>query len=172
MDFKYTTISLNDTYDMGYRQAVEMVKRNGGEEVQDGWKIKVEEPVAVKFEKAFEGHYPVQKIQAPRGGNSLALGGETEHSFEFSGKGFVLRGGARKLTEGEDLTLEVEVYVDGELHELAALPTSYQGRRHELSWKYNLENGDHQVRVVWLNPTEGYRVDLGDVIVYGPEPSI
>lgn len=74
--------------------------------------------------------------------------------------------------DGEDLKLEVEVYVDGELHELASMPTGYQGRRHEVTWKYNLEQGDHTVKVVWKNPTEGYRIDLGDVIVYGPEPSI
>ena len=70
----------------------------------------------------------------------------------------------------EDLKLEVEVYVDGELHELAAMPTGYQGRRHEVTWKYNLEEGDHQVKVVWKNPKEGYRIDLGDVIVYGTKP--
>jgi len=173
MDFKYTPISLNDTYDMGFRQAVAMVKRNGGEESDEALKIKVEEPVAVKFEKAFEGHYPIQKIRAPRGGNALEAGGAKEYSFGFSGKGFVLRGGARKLSgEQDDLVLEVEVYVDGKLHEVAALPTGYQGRRHEVSWKYKLEEGEHQVRVVWINPTNGFKVDLGDVIVYGPEPSI
>jgi hypothetical protein len=171
MDFKYTTISLNDTYDMGFRQAVEMVKRNGGEEADEFLTIKVEEPLAVKFEKAFDGHYPIKKFNAPRGGNALAFGGETEYNFDFAGKGFVLRGGARKLSGVEaDLKLEVEVYVDGQLHEVATLPTGYQGRRHEVCWKYNLEDGAHQVRVVWLNPTRGYRVDLGDVIVYGPEP--
>ena len=171
-DFKYTTISLTDTYNMGYRQAVEMVKRNGGEETEEALKIRVEEPISVKFEKAFEGHYPVEKSRAPWGGNALTVDGAQEHSFAFSGKGFVLRGGARNLSgEQEDLKLEVEVVVDGELHEVAVLPTAYQARRHEVTWKYNLEEGDHQVRVVWLNPTKGYRVDLGDVIVYGPEPS-
>jgi hypothetical protein len=170
MDFKYTTISLNDTYEMGYGHAIEMVKRNGGEELEDGLKIQVEEPVAVKFEKAFDGHYPVDKIRADWKGNALQAGGKTVHSFNFKGKGFVLRGGARKLSGVEkDITLEAEVYVDGELHELAHLPTGYQARRHELSWMYNLEDGDHTVKVVWKNPTRGYKIDLGDVIVYGPE---
>jgi len=171
MDFKYTTISLNDTYEMGFRQAVEMVKRNGGEEVEEGLKIQVEEPVAVKFEKAFEGHYPVDRIRADWQGNALGTGGKTEHSLAFSGKGFVLRGGARKQAGvQEDLNLELEVYIDGTLHEVAVLPTGYQGRRHELTWKYNLDNSDHQVRVVWKNPTKGYMIHIGDAIVYGPEP--
>jgi hypothetical protein len=171
MDFKYTTISLNDTYDMGYRQAIEMVKRNGGEEDQDVIKIQVEAPIAVKFEKSFEGHYPVDRIRSRWTGNSL-VEGEAEHIFDFTGKGFVLKGAARKQGEQEDMDLELEVYVDGALHDVAVLPTGYQGRRHELTWKYNLYNGDHQVKVVWRNPTDAYRIDLGDVIIYGPEPSI
>jgi len=172
MDFKYTTISLNDTYDMGYRHALEMVKRNGGEELEDGLKINVEEPVAVKYEKAFEGHYPVDRIRADWKGSALGTGGITEHTFTFSGKGFVLRGGARKQAGvQEDLDLELEVYIDGVLHELALLPTGYQGRRHELTWKYNLEDSDHKVQVVWKNPTRGYMINIGDVIVYGPEPA-
>ncbi len=173
MDFKYTTISLNDTYDMGYRHALEMVKRNGGEEADDGLTIKVEEPLPVKYEKAFEGHYPVEIIQAPWGGNALVEGGNTEHSFTFSGKGFVLRGGARKLTGvAEDADLHIEVYVDGELSEAAVLSTGYQARRHEVTWKYKLEDGDHTVKVVWKDPATGYKIDLGNVIVYGPEPAL
>jgi hypothetical protein len=173
MDFKYTTISLNDTYDMGYRHAIEMVKRNGGEELEDALKIKVEEPVPVKYERAFEGHYPIEKIGAPWGENALVAGKMTEHSFSFKGKGFVLRGGARKLAGMEaDMNLELEVYVDGALHESPVMPTGYQGRRLEVTWKYQLEEGDHTVKVVWKNPTKGYRIDIGDVIVYGPEPSI
>ena len=173
MDFKYTTISLNDTYDMGYRHALEMVKRNGGEELEDALKIKVEEPVPVKFERAFDGHYPVEIIQAPWGGNALLNGGNTQHSFTFTGKGFVLKGGARKLSDqAEDRDLLIEVYVDDIFSEEAILPTGYQGRRHELSWKYNLDNGEHTVKVIWKNPGEGYKIDLGNVIVYGPEPSV
>jgi len=170
MDFKYTTISLNDTYDMGYRHAIEMVKRNGGEETEEGLTIKVDAPVAVKFEKAFEGHYPTENIRAPWAGKSLVAGGPLEYSFDFTGKGFALNGGVRKLQGvSDDMNLVIEVYVDGELHEEAVLPTGYQGRRHELTWKYNLEDGDHTVKLVWKNPEKGYRIDVGNAIIYGPE---
>ena len=84
----------------------------------------------------------------------------------------MLRGGARKLPGvAEDADLHIEVYVDGELSEEAVLPTGYQARRHEVTWKYNLEDGDHTVKVVWKDPATGYRIDLGNVIVYGPEPA-
>jgi len=69
----------------------------------------------------------------------------------------------------EDKDLLIEVYVDGQLYEEATLPTGYQGRRHELTWKYKLENGDHTVKLVWKNPEKGYRIDVGNAIIYGPE---
>ena len=171
MDFKYTTISLNDTYDMSYRQAVEMIRRNGGSEEEEDLRIRVEEPVPVAFEKSFDGHYPVARIPASWENSTLSAAGTLEYGFDFSGKGFVLKGGARKLQESlEDLDLEVEVLVDGKLHELALLPTGSQGRRYDLTWAYNLEDGDHRVQVIWRNPREGYQVNIGDAIVYGPEP--
>jgi hypothetical protein len=103
--------------------------------------------------------------------STLSAAGTLEYGFDFSGKGFVLKGGARKLQDGlEDVDLEVEVLVDGRLHELAVLPTGSQGRRYDLTWAYNLEDGDHRVQVIWRNPREGYQVNIGDAIVYGPEP--
>jgi hypothetical protein len=62
------------------------------------------------------------------------------------------------------------VYIDGKLYETATLPTWYQARRHEVTWKYNLENGDHTVKIVWKNPMKGYQVDVRNLIAYGPEP--
>ena len=54
IDFKYTTISLNRAYDMSYRQALEVIKKNGG--MVDGEKvaIKVQKPKPVRLEVGFE----------------------------------------------------------------------------------------------------------------------
>jgi hypothetical protein len=173
MDFKYTTISLNDTYEMGYKHALGMIGRNGGEELEDAVRIKVEEPVAVKYEKAFEGLFPVKSMNVPWENRSLLSDGTKEYSFDFSGKGFVLNGGAGKLPGvSRDVDLHIDVYVDGSLWEEAVIPTSFQARRHELTWRYNLEEGNHTVKVVWKDPAEGYKIDLDRVIVYGPEPVI
>jgi ADP-ribosylglycohydrolase len=172
MDFKYTTISLNDTYEMSYNHALEMINRNGGEELEQEVRISAEKPVAVKYERSFEGHFPVGIIDIPWETRSLVPDGQKEYSFDFTGKGFVLRGGAGKdqgVTQDSDLHLDV--FVDGTLLEEALIPTSFQARRHELTWKYNLENGDHAVRVVWKDPRQGYRIDLNNIIIYGPEPA-
>jgi hypothetical protein len=170
MDFKYTTISLNDTYDMSYRHALEMIRRNGGEELDDAVRIIADEPVPVQFEKAFEGHFPVKRIQVPWGSNRLLAEGPTEYSFTFEGTGFAVTGGAWKLPDiEEDLDLEVEIYIDGELDEEVIMPTRYQVRRNDVAWKYNLENGPHDVRIVWKNPSDKHKIDVNEVIVYGPD---
>jgi hypothetical protein len=93
-------------------------------------------------------------------------------SIEFEGKGFVIRGGAWKLPgTSQDKDLLVEVYVDDELYEEAVLPTSQQARRHDLTWKYKLDNGVHTAKIVWKNPTDGYTIEVDKVIIYGPKPS-
>jgi hypothetical protein len=171
-DFKYTTISLSEVYDMSYRHALEMIEKNGGTVAEEEVIILPEEPVAVKFEKGFEGHFPVGVIQVEWENSRLTPGGNEEYSFSFSGKGFVMRGGARKVSEEmEEHELIVDVYVDGELLENAVLPTRFQSRRHELSWAYNLEDREHEVRLVWKNPEEGYRIDLGPILIYGQDPN-
>ncbi len=171
MDFKYTTISLNDTYDMSYGHALEMIKRNGGSEEGAALSIPMEQPVPVKYEKAFEGHYPIQIIPVLWGESSLLAGGNLEYEFDFTGKGFVVRGAARKL-QGitKDMDLMVEVFIDDELYEEAVMPTSSQNRRHDLTWKYKLTEGEHHVKIVWKNPMEGYKVEVSKVIIYGSEP--
>ena len=172
MDFRYTTISLNDVYDMSFRHSLEMIVANGGKEGEQEVTIPLETPLAVKYEKAFEGHFPVKSLAVNWGGNQLLYGGDTEYGFEFTGKGFVVRGGAWKLPGiTEEMDLVVEVFVDGQLIEEAILPTLHRARRHDLTWKYNLEDGDHDVRIIWKNPVEGYKVEVNKVIIYGPEPA-
>ena len=171
MDFRYTTISLADTYEMSFRQALGMIERNGGKAGETQLIIPVQEPVPVKLEQGFEGHYPVGVIGNRMGGQGRLEEGRTGHGFSFEGKGFVVKGGARKLEGVEEfLDLTVEVRVDGNLHETAVLPTRFRTRRHDVTWAFNLEDGPHEVELIWTNPAPGYRVDVSQVLIYGPTP--
>ncbi|MDX2429789.1 MAG: ADP-ribosylglycohydrolase family protein [Bacteroides sp.] len=173
MDFKYTTISLDDTYDMSFRQALGMISRNGGDTDSEELRIPLQEPELVQFEKAFEGHFPIKSIDLGWGGKSLSAIGETEYEFDFEGKGFVVRGEARKadgsLTES---ILKVEIYVDGKLYEESLMPTVFSKRKHEVSWKYNMTDGQHTVKVVLKDPVKGYSLRMSSVLIYGPEPAV
>jgi len=169
MDFRYTTMSLKDTYEMGFNQALGMVERNGGTIGEDMLTISLEEPEPVALEVGFEGHFPVQIIRNRWSRLASINSDQLEYEVEFEGKGFVLGGGAQKQLEA-DKVLTVDIYLDGELYEQADFPTNQQARRLELAWKYNLENGPHTVKLVWTNPEEGYRLDVNSLLVYGPEP--
>ncbi len=171
MDFKYTTLSLNEVYDMSYRHALEMIRENGGTSASGTLTIPLQEPVAVRMEQGFENHFPVRAFSPGVPGGRLTPEGPKEVSFGFEGTGFVLQGHAGKSAgEIAENDLLVEVYLDGELMEEAVLPTSFQSRRHEITWKYSIPQGDHQVRLVWTNPERGYFIGVNRVLVYDHEP--
>ena len=66
------------------------IKRNGGNIDEENITIKVQSPVAIKFEKSFEGQYPVKKIPVQWSANKDKI------SFDFEGTAFVLRGDASR----------------------------------------------------------------------------
>jgi hypothetical protein len=166
IDFKYTTISLNDTYDMSYRHALDVIKKNGG--VVDGKKaaIKVQKPVPVRLEVGFEEHYPIERKEL-----NIELKDET--SFEFEGVGFAVSGEATGIDRGSnraDYTFEVEMYIDGDLAVTTKLPTNYTTRKFIPFWKYQLPRGKHTVRLKVLNPTGKAHIRLPYAIIYSDKP--
>jgi hypothetical protein len=175
LDFKYTTISLNDAYGLSFRHALEVIKRNGGEVTDDEVKIKVVEPVAVPFEENFPG-YKVAEIQ--KNDDSFMTTEKQELKFEFEGIGFVLRGRVlnknfknRYALEGEEPTInnykiETEFYIDGDLVASPIQPLAFQERNHELFYKYELPEGKHELVMKIINPHPDVIMHVGDLITY------
>ena len=90
IDFKYTTMSLHDVYETSFKHALQNIERNGGTINADNVIIKLQQPVAVKFEKSFDGQYPVAMIPVKWNED------KDEISFDFDGIGFVLKGDASR----------------------------------------------------------------------------
>ncbi|GAC1422750.1 MAG: hypothetical protein NVS9B7_14120 [Flavisolibacter sp.] len=158
--FKYTTLSLNDVYDIGYNHALANIKRNGGTVNGDSIHIKLQYPVAVNFEKSFEGIYPVVKIP-------VKLSGQKDNiAFDFEGTGFVLRGDVAKWDSHSTYVFNTELYIDGKLAESPQLPASYIFRRHELCWKYDLPKGKHTVQLKILNLSKEEEIKPSEAIIY------
>lgn len=167
IDFKYTTISLNDTYDMSLRQALEVIKRNGGKVDGDKVHIKVQKPKPVRLEVGFSGHYPVEN-------KTLNTTFTDEASFEFEGVGFAVSGAATGTGRGRqrtDYTFDVEMYIDDVLTVTTKLPTNNIKRKFIPFWKYKLPQGKHTVRLKVLNPTDQARIRLTNAIIYGEKPT-
>jgi hypothetical protein len=161
IDFKYTTMSLNKVYEIGFRHALQNIERNGGKVSGDKVTILTQAPKTVKWEQGFTGMRPVKKTE---------LSGDInlkEISFEFTGTGFVLKGEAQKIkSESADYTFDEEVWIDGKKAETVKLPTNFTTRRQELCWKYQLPAGRHSVRVKVLNPDPGYRLNSYEYLTY------
>jgi len=164
IDFKYTTISLNDVYEISFKHAVENIKRNGGLIKGDNVYIRTQKPKPVKFEKSFPDLFPVAK-------EKFSLKDGKEISFEFEGTGFILSGDARpKNNTSPNYVFQTEVYLDGKKIESPALPTDYTIRRLEVSWKYPLQRGKHTVLVKILNTDDRYDIRNLEYIVFSDKP--
>jgi len=165
IDFKYTAISLNKVYDIGFKHAIENIKRNGG--YINGTNISVlsQQPKAVRFEKSFPGLFPVQKEE-------VAIKNDNDISFDFEGTGFMLNGLARaKNMKSPDYVFQTEVWLDGQKIESPALPTDFTTRRLEICWKYPLPKGKHTVQVKILNPDNRYEFRGVEYIVFSDKPA-
>jgi len=158
MDFAYTDISLNKTYRMSFNQALQMIERNGGKVDGEQVTIACQQPKPVRYEKAFEGHFPVKRI-------SIRKDIDQSPELEFEGIGFVVKGGVR--CNDRAYVAVVEVYLDGQLMEVAKLPADSHSRRHDLTWKYQLPKGKHRVSFKWLNPRSDATVNASEAIIYG-----
>lgn len=165
IDFKYTTISLNKVYELSYNHALKNVERNGGKIGDDKITIKVQQPGVVKFEKSFEGLYPVEKT-------AITWSKEkNETSFSFTGTGFVIRGDAVDWSDKTSTNVyNAELYVDGQLVESIKLPAALNARRYDLCWKYDLPKSNHVVFFKVLNLPPGKYFSVNDIIAYSDAP--
>src|SRR6478672_1636525 len=158
--FKYTTMSLDNVYETGYRHALKVIERNGGKVNGQNLTIMVQQPAAVKFEKSFQGVYPIAKIPV------VWSDKKDEISFDFEGTGFVIKGETARWGSESSYVFNTELYVDDNLVESPKLPASYTTRRYELCWKYDLPKGKHTVKLKILNPSKEDEFNSSEAIIY------
>lgn len=156
INFSYTTISLNRTYDYSMELAAKMILRNGGKDLGDRFVIRQQKPKAVRREQSFPGMH-VSKVEP---GCPVAEFGEKE----FYGTGFVVAGNVS--CSDAKYVAEVEAVVDGKSLGVMRCPADFHDRTCELAWKYDLKRGSHKVSLRLLNPRPDAKVDCGRFIIY------
>jgi hypothetical protein len=161
-NFKYTTMSLKDAYDLSLKHALEIIDRGGGEITESEVSIPIRAPVPVRLEAGFEGHFPVKRLRL---GQTLL----DETHFDFEGVGFALNGRAVSRG-GKDHIFAVEMIIDGGPAEKIMLPTKSLIRKNTPFWKYQLPRGEHRVLLKVLNPTAESGIELHDLIIYADVP--
>ncbi len=160
--FAFTTMSLNDTYKMGFDQALQVIERNDGKIRDKEVTIKCQKPVAVRYEKAFEGHYPVKQISLNKQIDNIG-------EISFEGIGVIFSGGLR--SQDNNYVGKVEAYLDGKLIETVNLPADNLKRRHDIFWKYQLPKGKHTVTFKWLNPSKDATIHFRNALIYSDKPT-
>lgn len=165
-NFAYTDLSLNETYDMSFDQALQMIERGGGKVKRDQVVIACQNPVPVRFEQSFEGHIPVERRELV----NLSLSDNPQINFE--GTGVVVSYQQDVASASKDYVAKVEIYMDGELSETVELPTDFKKRRCELYWKYQLPKGKHTLSFKWLNPGKDINLRLTKMVIYSDTLSV
>jgi hypothetical protein len=163
--FPYTSMSLNQVYETGLGQALEMVRRNGGAVEGERVVLPALEIKPVPLETSFPGCFPVERKR-------LGLRLEDPVLVEFEGTGYVLTGGPSKMSDdGSDpYVYRVEIKVDDGAPAVVAMPVRDLVRRLEVSWAYRLTKGRHVLKLKLLNPRPGEWVRLDELITYGDRP--
>lgn len=178
MDFEYTTISLNDVYELSYNHALEMVRRNGGTVTGSEIRIPQQQAEPAPLEQNFTGYAVSDKRPVEL---RVTRSGPLVHEWTFEGIGVVLRGKVGNLDHPDAYALitpeetlnnaavVADFYIDGELGKTMELPLNFLKRAYEPYFQYELEPGTHTLRMEVTGMPEKAYLQLTDMIVYVEE---
>lgn len=166
--FAYTDISLDKLYDMTLKLAVGIAEDNGGKAKGNKVTIKLQQPVPVRYEKSFDGHYPLDKQPV-----NVTLKSDPT-AVDYAASTGIVQKGYVKCTDPQYVA-EVELTLDGKVIETAKLPvytdSSIDNRRVDLFYRYRLPKQAHRATYRWLNPRDGAAVVLTEAVLYTDAPS-
>jgi hypothetical protein len=163
MNFKYTNISLNEVYKLGFKHALQNLEKKGAIINKDIITISLDKIKPVRLERGFEGHYPKDKTIF----NAKLTVENPDTSFTFKGNGFVITGALNNLNRksNENFDFELEMIIDEDSAKFT-MPSGYWNRSQEIAWKYQLSDKEHQVKIKLLNPRIDYEINSTGLIVY------
>jgi hypothetical protein len=124
--------------------------------------IRYQEPLSVPLEIGFDGLYPTGIISLNTTLNEVSR----EYSFPVKGCGFVISGRSFRDQRLPDTMVILDVFINDVWYETVKMPTSSLVRRLEVAWKYDLPEGNHNIRLVLKDPIKGYGVQAGEAIIY------
>ncbi len=173
LNFEYTTISLNKTYSMSFKHALQMIERNGGKVNDNEVIIKTQKIEPVRFEQSYPDLYPVKvnKYGKSRGfGPSSGVTIAEIGNIEFNGCGIIICGEVR--AEDQDYAAQVEVYLDGNKISTEALAADSKRRNLEVYYNPQIELGHHTLSFKWINPAKGATINVSKSIIFSNKPVI
>lgn len=156
--FKYTHLSISQTYDISYKHALENIRLQGGQITNEKASIPPQAIRPVAFEQSFTGLKPVDQQSVWNNDARSAV-------IEFEGEGIVVRGEAFAKNK-QGTTLEISIQLDQEKPIVVTMPTDYITRRLDVYWNYQLKPGKHRLELKLMNPSEDHRWRTTDYLIY------
>lgn len=175
IDFSHTTMSLNDTYRIGLKHALQMIERNNGHIEGNQVTVQVQTPKAVRLEQNPPTRIPVKKeilgkYTYSTSPQSNGLSVRDFDSYQFEGNGLVINGKVTGNTNKlSDYVAEVDFFLDGEKYKSMKLPLDFITRSTEIFWVFELPETKYKFEMKWLNPKEGADIVLESAIVYSSQ---
>jgi hypothetical protein len=158
IDFAYTPYSLNDTYQMSFSHALQMIERGGGKVNDNEVTIKCQSPKPVRYEKSFPNITPDKRMPI-----KIELS-ESGHTINADCAGIVINGGVS--AKDKQYNAEIEVTLDGGKPQKVDMPASFRKRRLDIYWNFEMKQKPHRITLRWLNPKEGVKVVVTDAILF------
>ncbi|MBE6209050.1 MAG: ADP-ribosylglycohydrolase family protein [Rikenellaceae bacterium] len=157
MEFAYLPYSLNDTYQMSFRQALQMIERHGGKVTDSEVTIKYQKPKTVAYEVSFPNLKPTERKPIK------VKMSETPLTFEADCAAIIFNG----YVQGpRDYVAELEMRVDGGEPERITMPALYRLRRLDVYWNFELKPANHTFELRWLNPIEKASLTVVDAVLF------
>ena len=159
----YTSVSLNDCYDICYKSSIENIVKYGGKVDGDEITIEYHRPKTLPLEVAYPNIYPKEILSVDKSIRDVT-------TIEFSGTGIAVLGGpsrnALRETNNKDYVAEIEVSIDGKKAAVRKLPFNYHSRALEVFFDLELSKGNHVLELEWLNPVDGLDIPISNCIVF------
>ncbi|WP_423127186.1 ADP-ribosylglycohydrolase family protein [Gaoshiqia sp. Z1-71] len=161
LNFRYTTMSLNDVYTIGYKHALAVLEKNGADTSASVIRLPRQEIKPVALEIGFHDHFPVFKNEI----NQMLEPGNDEFLFNFEGNGFVVNGRTQRQQEALP-DPEIEIFIDGQKTETFMMPAGFKERKHDVCWRFGLAEGKHEVRIKLISKEKCHPVRINHYLVY------
>ncbi|MDE5555387.1 MAG: ADP-ribosylglycohydrolase family protein, partial [Muribaculaceae bacterium] len=133
------------TYAKSFKQALQVIERNGGKVKDDDVIIRCQIPRPVRFEQSFGGLIPLRKTAYMQ-----VLNDSTLHA-PIEANAIVVTGAVSNGGE-PDYIAEVEVKIDDNVVEIVKMPADFATRKYDVYWNYNLDGAPHTLSLRLLNP--------------------
>jgi hypothetical protein len=159
----YTSVSLNDCYDICFESSLDNITKYGGKVEGEDITIKYSTPEPLPLEVAYPDIYPSGVIEMRKSLKEV-------DRIEFTGTGIAVNGGPRgRGSRNSDYVAEIKVTVDGNSSSIRKLPFNYHSRALEIYFNLELPKDDHFIELEWLNPVDTMDIFVNNCLTFSDE---